>query len=82
MPAAAESLRTPTQHRPATDGAACAHHLFQARVAEYPHAPAVAHAGRTLTFAELDRMFSAAGFTRSELHPVPNTIQIVRPAPP
>ncbi|HEU4885918.1 MAG TPA: amino acid adenylation domain-containing protein, partial [Longimicrobium sp.] len=59
MPAAAESLRATAPHRLPADGAACTHHLFQARVAETPHAPAVAHAGRTLTYAELDRRGSA-----------------------
>ncbi|HEU0301092.1 MAG TPA: AMP-binding protein, partial [Longimicrobium sp.] len=57
MPATGESFGATAPL--STGGAACAHHLFQARVARHPHAPAAAHAGRTLTYAELDRRSSA-----------------------
>ncbi|HYH81173.1 MAG TPA: amino acid adenylation domain-containing protein, partial [Longimicrobium sp.] len=59
MPASADPARNRATPRPSGDGAECAHHLFEARAAHAPCAPAVAHAGRTLSFAGLDRRASA-----------------------
>ena len=59
MPAPADSTRAQAALRPGRDHAATAHHLFEARAAGSPCAPAVAHAGRTLSFAQLDRRGNA-----------------------
>ncbi|HET7228997.1 MAG TPA: amino acid adenylation domain-containing protein, partial [Longimicrobium sp.] len=59
MPATAEPARAAATPRPHVGAAVCAHHLFVARAAECPCAPAVAHAGRSWSYAELDRRSSA-----------------------
>jgi amino acid adenylation domain-containing protein len=59
VPASADSAPVRAALHPTRAHAATAHGLFQARAAESPCAPAVAHAGRTLSFAALDRRASA-----------------------